>query len=91
MPKKQLQTYVILFRDEWNIPEPAYYWLDEVKGKNPNDAIERNRAHLLARVHKILSLRRGEVAEHKLEREFYALPAESWFSAREKYWQVQTI
>lgn len=91
MPRKRLQTYVILYRHDENYPEPAFYWLDEMKGKNSKDAIKRNLAHLLKRVREILSLRKGEVADYKLERNMYVIPVEHWLSARGAYWRVELI
>jgi hypothetical protein len=90
MPRQRLQTYVVLFCDEWHIPEPAYYWLDEVRGKNPNDAAKRNLARVLKRVREILFIRKGEIADYKLEKGLYILPVEHWVSAKEAYWQLSS-
>ena len=88
MPRQRLQSHVILFLDEWHMPEPAYYLVDEVKGINPKDAIKRNRVHLLKRVRDILSVQKDEIAEYKIERALYVIPIEHWVSASEAYWQV---
>ncbi len=88
MARKILNKYIILFCDEWHIPEPAYYWIDSVKGKNPKDAIKRNLPHLLRVVRRILMLAKTEVADYKLERSLYVVLADHWLSANAAYWQA---
>ncbi len=88
MVGQALQNYYVFFKDEWHIPEPAYYFVDVVQGRNPNDALERNLPHLLGAVRKILDVGEAEVAEYKLEEALYIVPTDYWMSSREAYWQA---
>lgn len=91
MAGELLQNYYVFFNDEWHIPEPAYYFIDVVKGRNPKDAIERNLPHLLGAVRKTLEIDEDAVAEYKLEEALYIVPTESWMSSREAYWQALEV
>lgn len=84
---QQLQRYFVFYFHEWQIPDPSYFWIDEVKGKNPKDALKRNLPHLLRLVRKLLDLNKDEGANYKLERALYIVPSEYWLSARVAYWQ----
>ena len=88
MARRQLKKYVILFQNEWQIPEPVFYWIGEVKGQNPKDALKRNLARLLRIVRKTLELDKTEGADYKLERNLYVIPAEHWMSANTVYWNA---
>jgi hypothetical protein len=43
---EQIYDYMIFFDGEWQIP-PAFYWVAEVKGKSPEDAITSNLAEII--------------------------------------------
>ncbi len=88
MEGEVFQSYYVFFNDEWHIPEPVYYFIDVVKGRNPRDALERSFPQLLGAVRKTLEIDEDEVAEYKLEEALYIVPTESWMSSREAYWQA---
>jgi hypothetical protein len=43
---QQLYDYMIFFDDEWQMP-PSFYWIAQVKGKTPEDAIATNLAEII--------------------------------------------
>jgi len=88
MARQPLQKYFVFYFHEWQIPDPSYFWVDEVKGKNPQDALKRNLPRLLRLVRKVLDLNKDEGADYKFERSLYIVPAESWLSSGAVYWEA---
>ncbi len=87
MARAILKPYYVFFNDEWHIPEPAYYFVDKVTGRNPKDALKRNLPHLISTVMRILQFGKTEAVAYKLERALHIVPVEHWISAGDAYWQ----
>jgi hypothetical protein len=83
------QNYTIFFNDAWHIPEPAFYWVAEVQGMNPQEALDTNLLHLIQAVREILELDEDDLSDYKIEEALYIVPSKYWMSSYEMDWQAR--
>ncbi|CAG0947091.1 hypothetical protein ANRL1_03659 [Anaerolineae bacterium] len=85
MPQEALQKYFVFFFHEWQIPDQGYYWIAEVEGSSPKEALKTNLPFLIQSVREFLET---DVVEYKVERNLYIVPADFWMSYSAAHWQA---
>ena len=81
-----MRNYLVFFYSEWQM-DPAYYYIDLVRGTNPKHALENNLPKLIQTTRQLLGLD-SEIDDDYIAEMFYIVPDDQWLSSRHTYWQV---
>ena len=84
--QQQLHDYMIFFEGEWQIP-PAFYWVAEVKGKSPEDAIASNLAEIMREARSSYPDVVDGLDDDHLEEALCTVRSDHWMSRHKAAWQ----
>ena len=77
--------YNVFFLHEWQLPEPMYYFVDQVEASNPWEAIENHLPNLARRVREWMEVDKSELDDGTIEESLYVVRTEDWMSAGMAY------
>ncbi len=83
---EQSHDYMIFFEGEWQIP-PAFYWVAEVKGKTPEDAITSNLAAIMREARSSYPDVVDGLDDGHLEEALCTVRSDYWMSRHKAAWQ----
>ena len=88
--EEAIQDFMVFFSNEWAIP-PAFYWVAEVKGKTPDDAIQSNLASILDAARSSYPDIVDGLDDGHIEEALCTVRSDYWMSRHEAAWQSMLI
>lgn len=82
-----MNEYTVFFFSEWQIPDPGYYWVDNIRGNTPHEAFENNLPQLIQAVRKSCDLD-DTIDDDYIAEMLYVVRSDQWLSFREVYRQA---
>jgi len=83
---QELHDYMIFFEGEWQIP-PAFYWVAEVKGRTPDDAMRANLAEIIRDARSSYPVIVNGLDDEHIEEALCTVRTDYWTSRHKAAWQ----